>query len=120
LRKEALMDKYVWVEVLCSDRLPKTSGDYLAYYKQISDVCEYNFNKEDNTWRGYNDYGDVSYPVITGWLEQKPIEEVIKERMPTEEEIFDDMKKMVWDNVNDDTVFESGFKYLRDKLLKQD
>jgi hypothetical protein len=112
------MDKYVLVPIDANERLPENKRKYYPVkLKSNNSITELMF--EGDNW--YDNEWDRTYELgqITHWYEEKPIEEVIKERMPTEEEI----KRGINENGGGESEcigFEAGVEWLRDKLLKQD
>jgi hypothetical protein len=118
------MDKYVLVPIDAAQRLPENKRKYYPVkLKSNNSITELMF--EGDNW--YDNEWDRTYELgqITNWYEEKPIEEVIKERMPSEEEMkqgaieFAENMSYTNDIINNQAHLE-GSTWLRDKLLKQD
>lgn len=126
------MDKYVWVEQECSKRLPEngTYVDIILPDKRKFYNTYFEEPKNGNVGFFYDDNNTFPAYMVEFWLERKPIEEVIKERMPTEEywkKRCELAEKFILESPCDPDIHEDQIKaynewtdFKGDKLLKQD
>ena len=118
------MDKYVWVEVPIEEWEPKEGYHHVRVKTKHHFEADF-YNTATAFFKGHFSVRNVTHVLV-----KKPIEDVIKERMPTEEywkKRCELAEKFILESPCDPDIHEDQIKaynewtdFKGDKLLKQD